>query len=199
MTDEAGEGMPQFHSTGRMIAFITLAAVLLILTGRLSFSARDQKAAVVAAFSELTETYTDADSGFAFQYPAGFEFYQLTWTEDGQPTAEITVFEKPTGQSRFQLSISDGTEPVTPERIMESLEGNIRELKAVAIAGEEGVSFLDASAEVPGDYRQVWFTANGKLYQITAEPSFDSSLESILSTWRFTPANNQSAANPTAQ
>ena len=131
--------------------------------------------------SEFTR-YTNDRYGSSFEYPRG-----MTVETVDEDEGEVIVFH-----DRFQIFVSPfgDDEAITPERILEDIPGLvIREPHTVVLGTRANASF-DALAfwsedAVIGKTREVWFTHDGNLYEITARADFDTMLAGILSTWQF--------------
>lgn len=156
----------------------------------------------------LTEEYANPDFGFSFRYPKDFT---LTELED---EAGVTVLLQKEGarpvrsnapeetvdpladqtsngaREGFQIYISEFDEagPITPERIKQDLPDMvINSPQQVSIGEVKDITALIflSKHESLGDVREVWFAANGLLYQLTAYADMDNFIGPILETWKF--------------
>lgn len=125
----------------------------------------------------------------------------------GPSTSFDNAQDKSLGAREFQIFLApfDEEGPVSVERVKKDLPGIImEEAQAVLVGGKPetlnpkpetspndqnangvpAIMFFGRDPEI-GKTREVWFTGNGYLFQITARAELDSLLGPILGTWRF--------------
>ncbi|OHA03532.1 MAG: hypothetical protein A3I44_01405 [Candidatus Sungbacteria bacterium RIFCSPLOWO2_02_FULL_51_17] len=132
---------------------------------------------------EKKATY-DHPLGFSFQHPTDVN---ITSFDDGE--GEVVLGQ---GKERraFQIFILpfDEEGPVTPERVKKDVpDMQIESPQQVLIGKNKNIAaliFLSESQEL-GKTREIWFSHEGYLYQITTYADADSFIGSLLETWRF--------------
>ncbi len=135
--------------------------------------------------SSLTQEYRSADYGFSFKYPEGFSASELD-----DDSGYVVLVQKSGEREGFQIFISEFDEegPITPERIKQDLPDTVVSSPLQVLIGEKkdipALIFL-SKHESLGDVREVWFSVNGLLYQLTAYADMDNFIGPILETLRF--------------
>jgi len=125
--------------------------------------------------------YTSADYGFSLEYPS-----ELDIAEFYEEESETIVFQKRGDKKGFQIFITPYIgEQITREKILEDLPSTIVKNPTEAIIGENirALIFWSDSSEI-GKTREVWFTQNGYLFEISAYAELDEWLAEILKTWK---------------
>ena len=88
----------------------------------------------------------------------------------------------------FQIFISPVDEDIvfTKERILQDIPDiTVKDPQPVNIGTTgQGIAFLSDN-ETFGSSREVWFTFNGYLYQISTYESLDNLLQTMFQTWEF--------------
>lgn len=131
------------------------------------------------------ETYSNDFFGFSFRYPKDFNSSEL---ED--ESGATVLLQKEGAREGFQIYITEFDEegPITPERIKQDLPDTVVSDPQQVLIGEKkdipALIFL-SKHESLGDVREVWFSANGYLYQLTAYADMDNFIGPILETLRF--------------
>ncbi|MBI4159562.1 hypothetical protein HY504_00135 [Candidatus Wolfebacteria bacterium] len=135
--------------------------------------------------ADMSETYTSPDYGFSFKYPKGFNATELS--DDSGDTVLVQNAEEKSG---FQIYITpfDEAEPLTAARIMEDLPASeVIDPKDVLIGEGKAINaviFLSTSPSF-GKTREIWFTHEGNLYQVTTYEGQDNFIGPILETIEF--------------
>lgn len=179
--------------------FIVIAAVLIIGGAYLFFggirssnpdiSKSESRGAVLGENpvdkGNLTEEYMSPDYEFSFRYPKDFSATELE--DDAGATV---LLQKSDAREGFQIYISEFDEagPITPERIKKDLPDMVVNSPQHVLIGENkdipALIFL-SKHESLGDVREVWFTTNGALFQLTAYADMDNFIGPILETLTF--------------
>jgi hypothetical protein len=135
----------------------------------------------------LSETYTHAEPGFSFRYPATFTVSEIPQAED----SALLLVEDPTRERQgFQVSSMpyDEAEPLTPERIRQDVPDiTMENAQPFRVAGEPGISFVQQQDPALGKTYEVWFVHNGMLYEAATYADRAALLHDVLSTWTFHP------------
>lgn len=160
--------------------------------------AQEYTQAAAVFLGEEYKRFTHPDYGFSLEYPKELSVERYLEADD----AEIIVFQGENSSFAkatedrvgFQIFISPFGEDelLTKERILEDLPQAIIEepLRVILNPGApvpnrvEGLLFWSESPEI-GKTREVWFTGENYLYEITTYGHLDTWLAKILSTWRF--------------
>jgi hypothetical protein len=129
------------------------------------------------------QTYTHPDYGFTLKYPGG---YTLGRFPEGE--GEVVLIQGKNSGEGFQIFISpyDETEEFSKEVILKAdPKMKIENEKTISL-GTEGLSALsfDSSGDT-GATHEVWFVADGNLYQCTSFKNFGGRMEDILQSVRF--------------
>lgn len=96
------------------------------------------------------------------------------------------VFENIKEQKGFQVFIVPYTESqISEERFKKDVPSGIRKnIEDITIDGTSAVAFYSTDQYL-GDMREVWFIANGFLYEVSTIKSYEKTLSDILLTWIF--------------
>lgn len=134
-----------------------------------------------------TALYLHSDTSFEFTFPSDLKFSNLVGGED-QATTETVLFSSLEKNKGFQIFIApySSTAPLT----IESIAANNKTMQIfdpgqVTINGEPGVIFLAGEKGSTATTREVWFTHQGKIYQISTYPDFEKTVLMILPTWKW--------------
>jgi len=132
--------------------------------------------------------YLSQDSSFSFEYPAGFNFSELSEFSEatGEPI-ETLLFKGQNTKENFQIIISVFDEnPITIARIKKEVPDLVmKDAQEIAIDGALGVVFTSAFPDGKLATREIWFSHGGKSYQISTYSEFDSQMADILTTWKW--------------
>lgn len=137
----------------------------------------------MARSGKLSQLYSNEIYGFSFYHPDDFEKKEFTVDEG----TIVVLFEKKDEKDGFQIIVSpfDEEEPLTTDRIRRDIPDIvIEQLQEITIGGEHALLFW-SSDPVLGKTREVWFTHNNALYQISSYFVFDEMLSRIMATWQF--------------
>lgn len=130
-----------------------------------------------------TLTYVNPEPKFSFRYASGFTVSPMEDASGG-----TILVRDPNGQKQeFQIHISmfDEPGPITAERILKDIPDMVIDApQTVSVGGASALTFLSQDASL-GKTREVWFTQEKYLYQITAYAEMDEVLGKILETWKF--------------
>jgi hypothetical protein len=137
----------------------------------------------------LTEKYQNAQYGFSFNYPKGFEMNSFNEDVEGD-TVTTVLAQDPSKTIGFQIYVSpfDDSDPnITPERIKQDIPDiQVTDQQEVRLGNSsKGLAFMSAESNGGTPHREVWFVFNKNLYQITASVAADKILQSVLNTWKF--------------
>jgi len=137
---------------------------------------------------ELTEIYTNDIYNFTLKYPKGLVVSTFPSLDE---TGDVVLISNMGTGNGMQIFISsyDRTEDVlTIEGVKSDLPTLVMVEPKDMVVGKVGggISFLDSAGNSTTTNRQVWFSAYGWLYQITAPITFDDTLNKVLNSWEFT-------------
>ena len=131
--------------------------------------------------SASNQVYQSKDYGFSLEYPADLntsEFYD-------NPDGDIIVFQN--GSTGFQIFITsyDGG-LITRDTILKDLPSTTVEDPKEVIIGD-GIRALIFWSDSPkiGKTREVWFTRDGYLYEVSTYARLDTWLANIMKSWKF--------------
>jgi hypothetical protein len=129
--------------------------------------------------------FTHESRNFSFEYPQNLRIGRF-----GQGDTEIIVVQNPDEQIGFQISIRSIDERVamTKERIQEDLPDlEVRQPRPVQLGADagQGLAFYSDNEAFGGNSREVWFTFNNHLYQISTYANLDPLLKQVLNSWTF--------------
>lgn len=179
---------------------LALFIVLVLIGGAVFLFSRDadvvvQKATVFEFETEVNsaqmilgegyQTFTHPTFAFSVEYPNTFVIEAYKEKDGGETIIFQTQDEKKLG---FQIFISPfgEDEVITRERILEDIPFTTVLEPQEAIIGDDIHALLFWSEDPRvGRTREVWFTYDGNLYEITTYAELDSWLAQILSSWRF--------------
>ena len=140
------------------------------------------------ANADLSEIYEDPTYGFSLKYPSGLEPILIP-ADPESDTVDMFIFEQNGTGLGFQIIVSEFLEEnadITPERILKDIPDMVIKKPEEVNLGEgrgKGTTFLDGEEGNSETNRQIWFAANGHLFQITSMPVFDKAMQKILATW----------------
>lgn len=132
-------------------------------------------------------SYLSQDSSFSFEYPAGFNFSELSESETTGEPIETLLFKGKNAKENFQIIISVFDEnPITIARIKKEVPDLVmKDAQEIAIDGALGVVFTSVFPDGKLATREIWFSHAGKSYQISTYSEFDSQMSDILTTWKW--------------
>ena len=134
------------------------------------------------------KVYLHSDSSFTFSIPGDFNYSNLAETQDGGAQAESVIFVGNSASRNFQIHISDygDNTPLTPQIILKDIPDLLIESpEKIAVGGSQGIVFISGPKDGTLRTREIWFTHNGKLFQISTYKDFDNQMVDILSTWKW--------------
>jgi hypothetical protein len=133
----------------------------------------------------LSQTYTDPELGFSFQYPHGFRVHEIPQREG----SEAVLVEDPARTHQgFQVVVIpyDDDGPLTEARIRQDVPDIAMEQAApVQVAGEPGISFVQFQTPDVGKTYEVWFVHEHMLYETATYAERAALLQEVLNTWTF--------------
>lgn len=130
------------------------------------------------------QKFTHPDYGFSVEYPKELKIKAYQEDEDSQ----TIVFQKPGEKLGFQIFISPFEEGavLTQERILEDLPTAVIDEPQEVVIGNGIHALLFWGYDPAIDKtREVWFSHNDQLYEITTYAHLDIWLAEILDTWSF--------------
>lgn len=129
--------------------------------------------------------YIDSDGLFRFAYPDFVAINELVEAGSNGEERKVVLGQGKGGKTDFQIVVSPFTDndPITEQKIRKDIPDQIiREAQNIQIKGAFGVAFL-SSPEGSEDIREVWFSHNGFLYQISALSQMDQHVAGMIDTW----------------
>lgn len=147
----------------------------------LSELSSDSSANITGSSEE--QVYTHPDYGFTLRYPGNLKLGKFPEGE-----GEIILLQGTSANEGFQIFISpyNETEEFSKEVILKAdPKMKIENDKTISL-GSEGISVLsfDSSNESSPTH-EVWFVADGNLYQCTSFMQYGGEMERILQSLRF--------------
>jgi len=139
---------------------------------------------------ELSETYTHAEPGFSFRYPATFTVSEIPQAEG---SALVLVEDPLHARQGFQVFSMpyDEAGPLTEARIHADLPTKVMaDVHPVQVDGVEGLAFTsddESHNQGLGRLFEVWTVHHGVLYQLATYPDLAPVLQQVVSTWTFHP------------
>jgi len=141
--------------------------------------------------SKTSKTFTHPDFGFSFAYPDNFALKRFPG--DGE---DSIVVQGKDGKNGLQMMISayDEKDDLSLASVKNAAgELTIGDEKEITIGAKNDIkafSFTltnpDADpGDVSGTLNEIWFTRDGKLYQISSYPDFAGYMEKILQSFSF--------------
>lgn len=127
--------------------------------------------------------YRNSQYKFSLLHPTG-----LSVSERFEVGGAITiVFQNTKEQKGFQIFIVPYKEDqISEERFKKDVPSGVRtQVEEVSIDGVPAVAFYSKDTYL-GDMREVWFIANGFLYEVVTIKSYERTLSDILLTLIFT-------------
>jgi hypothetical protein len=148
-------------------------------------SQQDQDADTKHVRFDSLETFTHDVRNFSFSYPSDFAVGQF-----GNADGETIVVQNSDKRAGFQISIRSTDENIqmTKQRIQEDLPNlQVKNPQPVQLGDNagQGLAFISDNEAFGGNSREVWFTFDGYLYQISTYASQTPLLQKVLSTWQF--------------
>ena len=172
-----------------IVIVIVIVIVIIIVVGLAAYYSQSgsnstPNGAAPARSADLPETYVNDTYGFSFDYPAGLATSTFA-TADGN--GQVILIADSLSGSGLQIVItpSNGPQLITAELIERDIPDiTVLDPQPITVGGSgKGLSFLDGTSTAANF--QVWFTADGFFYQITAPVGFKPTLEKILGTWQY--------------
>lgn len=164
-------------NSGKLSVMLAVVTALLIAGGVFAFVVRREASPQESLLTQVRQDgsrYVDP-SGFSFVVPDGYSTRVL---QDGEARAIVVEREG----SGFQVSVSPYDEPVAEfgvARIKKDLPDiEMSEVRELSVSGGKGISFESDGV------REIWFAADGSLYQITASRSEAAHAERVAETFR---------------
>ena len=145
---------------------------------------RDVEIAPTAALVENHVEYKNDRFGFSLQYPQEFTVEIFA---DYKDTETIVIQREDGKRAGFQIFVSWYGEELRKERILNDLGilPHLENLREITIGDRlPAFAFNSRDASI-GKTKEVWFSHNSYLYQITTYAHFSDELDQILTTWRF--------------
>lgn len=132
-------------------------------------------------------TYSSPDGAFTFNYPKSFTSNTLDQTSDANSNGQTTVFHGSGPKDNFQIyTVPFDNSPITPERVKADIpDFNVENNNVISVDGAQGVAFYGVDAQSHLKTREIWFSHNSVLYQITTYPEFDTQMATILASWKW--------------
>jgi hypothetical protein len=174
-------------------AFITIIVILIIAAASYFMFIRSKTAGVSdlqspqALDSVMAEpfdkTYESPDFHFSFKYPDGFVVNPVQ-----QDNGTIFTISEPKSGINFQIEVGPFNDPattITAERVRSDLPNEVIIDPQPVIFGSHNAGTTFQSKNVDIDTREIWFVANGLLYQISSPVEFEPVLKNLMLTWKF--------------
>ena len=130
-------------------------------------------------------SYLHGNNTFRLMYEGNMKFSNLFQREGAQET-ETVIFSSPEKNKGFQIFIAEyeNTAPLTIETIaLQNKNLDIFDPGAIDVNGEQGVVFLSAEKGTPTNTREIWFTHQGKIYQVSTYPDYGEKVMEMLTSW----------------
>lgn len=127
------------------------------------------------------------DEMFSFSYPSDFTNTDLIESLPNGKERRNIIFKGSGEKDNFQLVISDfDDKPITIERIKKEIPNiDMQNAQEIAVDNAKGVVFTTTDKDSKLTTREIWFSRDLKLYQISTYPEFDTKMEEILVSWRW--------------
>lgn len=140
------------------------------------------KAGEETARQAFKNIYKDDALRISFGYPDGF-----TVNSSEEEGGKAIVVHNPKSDVGFQIFVStfDGGANVTKEDIQSSLPNLVIEDPQEVLLGSMGKGLAFFSKIDGQSRREVWFSAGGHLYQISAPRAYDEVVRQVLNNWTF--------------
>ena len=140
----------------------------------------------VGVLSQLAAArYEHKNPDFSFEKPEGY----VVGVSEQEGNEVLLVSKAQESTQGFQVLISRPDERVelTPTFIQSALPGMlVQAAKKVAIDGKGvGIMFESNNEAFGGASFEIWFMADGYLYQVSSYDSFAAELQKIIGTWKF--------------
>ncbi len=144
----------------------------------------DGQSSVLPQNFSLPEIYTDQNYKFSFRHPADYKV-SIVKGEEG----DILVLQNNKSEG-FQIliqKIEENIKNITAEMIKNDLPDLVIKSPQSVILGSSGggVAFESDNPVFGGRSREVWFVYNKVFYQLSANFSQDTLVQTILSSWEF--------------
>lgn len=130
--------------------------------------------------SEQGDTlYTNADYGFSFKYPNGFN---VGFFKEGD--GHMVLVQKDNKSVQIFILPFDEPAPISKARILKDLPNMvIKNEKSGTVVGEKAIAF-SGEHESLGDTYEIWFVHNKNLYQVITKIETAQFLVDIMKTWK---------------
>ncbi len=126
--------------------------------------------------------FSNQQFGFSLSYPP-----DLVPTQTQEPGGAYTFsFQDPDTNEGFEIYVTPYPDTkVTEQRFkLDEPSGVMDQPTAVVIGGVTATMFFGHN-DILGDTREVWFTHDSYLYEVTTFKELDSWLGQIMQTWKF--------------
>lgn len=177
------------------LALMALMALVLIGVGFMAWHGRPQSVITDTHAPEIAvmipesrtpppgmKEFRNSQYRFSLFIP---ESMNATSTDEGQGAATFVFEDRATGTG-FQLFIVPFIEKeVSEERFRMDIPSGVRnDMKDITIDGAVGASFFSEHAAL-GETAEVWFVANGYLYEVTTIKSLSDLVSELMASWKF--------------
>ena len=133
-----------------------------------------------------TLRYRDPKGRFSFASSADFK---VTTVPDGEGGEMLTVQNSKNTKEGLQIRIQQADEDIaiTPERIRADIPDlMVNEPQTFTLDGKaRGTMFVSDDPSFDDESREVWFSYERTVYQISTYLKYDSLVQKILGTWKF--------------
>jgi len=139
---------------------------------------------VEAVQNRMTEKYVNRELGFGFGHPPGYS----ASTFSNSPESTTLLLQHPDKRASLQIVVTQLDEPITltADYIRQELpQYPVNNPEPVRLGGKKrGVVFASENEKF-GESREIWFTRNQVLYQISSYKAFDPFVKAIFSSFTF--------------
>lgn len=150
---------------------------------RIEVARQEKEVGVVSQIERIRYEHKNPD--FSFEKPDGY----VVGVTEQEGNKVIVVSNKTDSSAGFQVLISQlpGVAELTPSYIQAELPGiAMQDPKAIVLDGKgKGVMFSSNSEAFGGKSFEIWFIADGYVYQVSSYASFAAELQNIIGTWKF--------------
>lgn len=173
----------------QVVLVLVISAVLLLVYGVYHYAKKNggTNTSSSSGQTEGTLPYLHGDNSFSFRFPDDLKFTNSAEDVNGE-TQETVIFTSNDNNRGFQIFIApfDSKSDFSIEDVKGSNpELEISDSKNLAIGGEKAISFISKIKGSNFDTLEIWFTHQGKIYQISTYPNFKGELLDILPSWKW--------------
>lgn len=163
--------------------YIGILIIILLVSSSIWWYGRTKENSSSATITTATSNqYLDPQYKFSFSKPEGFVI--TSFKDEGG----YTVLLQDKDKNGIQIYISPFDEDIvlTGERIKKDIPDIVmNNIQTISVGGVQAQAFEGQNSIFGGATHEVWFVHQYALYQIVTKPALESTLQTIITSWKF--------------